>query len=198
MSFLENLKKIKPFRAAQDFFGGQGSGGLLGALLSGYGAYKMANPSVNRGFLNQMNQNLAPLVESYERFGELASQYEDPNSEMNQRMRDEIRSQDLQGFIDIANRQRNLATGEYGSYASKAIDRSLMTDAISNALRSFSKGASQRQSTANQLYGQQAQMGNILSQARSQNQLLAQQQGQFLPQYLGQTGLGLLNRAWTQ
>ena len=144
MSFLENLKKIKPFRAAQDFFGGQGSGGLLGALMSGYGAYKMANPSVNRGFLNQMNQNLAPLQES------------------------------------------------------KAIDRSLMTDAISNALRNFSKGASQRQATANQLYGQQAQMGNILAQARGQNQLLAQQQGQFLPQYLGQTGLGLLNRAWTQ
>ena len=41
-------------------------------------------------------------------------------------------------------------------------------------------------------------MGNILAQARGQNQLLAQQQSQFLPQYLAQTGLGLLNRAWNQ
>ena len=197
MSFWDNLgSSIKS--GVQDYFGEGGKPwqGLLGAGLSLYGMNRMANPSIDQGYLSSLNQQLAPLQASADKFGELAMQYEDPNSEMNQRMRDEIRSQDLDAFIDVANRQRSMATGEFGDMSNEAINKASLTDAMSAALANYSKGATQRQSTANQLYGQQSQLSNALAQAMLQNQLLAGQQAQVMPSYLAQTGMGLFQGAF--
>jgi len=176
---------------AKDFFGGKG--GLLGAGLSAYGASRMAKPSYDKDYLAQLTQQLFPLQESADKFGELAGQYEDPNSEMNQRMRRDIRTQNLEGFSDIARRQRNQATGVYGD--SPGVDSNMLSSAIAQALQSHSMGASDRMKTSIGLRGQQSQLLNALAQGGMQNRLLAGQQSQFMPQYLAQTGMGLLNRA---
>tara|TARA_R100000963_G_C4618871_1_gene86999 strand:+ start:301 stop:942 length:642 start_codon:yes stop_codon:yes gene_type:complete len=172
-----------------------GAQSLLGAGMMGYGAHQMANPSINQGYLSSLNANLSPLQASADKMGDLASQYEDPNSEMNQRMRNQLRTQNLDAFTDIAQRQRSMATGEYGTYADKAMDQSMLSDALGMALRGQSQQTGQNMKEASNLYQNQAQINQALSQAGMQNQLMAQQQASFMPQYLSQTGATLLQNA---
>ena len=196
MSFLNNIRsglRGLKLRDVTDFFGG--GQGLLGAGLAGYGAYRMANPKIDSGYLSDLNAQLGPLQEAFDKFGDLAKQYEDPNSALNQKMRSDLRTQNLSGFADIARRARNQSTGVYGS--GKGVDANMMSNAIAKALESYSQAGGDRMKTAIGLRGQQSTLANALSQAQSQNRQLAQQQSQFGPAFLAQTGMGLLNRAWS-
>jgi hypothetical protein len=176
-----------------------GAQSLLGLGMMGYGAGQMANPSINQGYLSSLNAQLGPLQASADKIQELAGQYEDPNSALNQQMRNQLRTQNLDAFTDIAQRQRSMATGEYGTYADKAMDQSMLSDALSQALKGQSAQTAQNMQQATKLYGQHAQLSNALSQAQTQNQLLAGQQAQFMPQYVAQTGMSLLGNAlWPQ
>jgi hypothetical protein len=172
-----------------------GAQSLLGMGMMGYGANQMANPSINQNYLNSLNAQLGPLQASADKMKDLAGQYEDPNSAMNQQMRNQLRTQNLDAFTDIAQRQRSQATGEYGTYADKAMDQSMLGDAMAQALKNQSAQTGQNMKQATQLYGQHAQLSNALSQAGMQNQLLAGQQAQFMPQFMSQTGASLLGNA---
>lgn len=174
---------------------GTGAQSLLGLGMMGYGASQMANPSINQGYLSSLNASLAPLQASADKMGQLASSYEDPNSALNQQMRNQLRAQNLDAFTDIAQRQRSMATGEYGTYADKAIDQSMLGDAISGALQAQSAQTSQNMQQAAQLYRQKALLDQALSQSMLGNRMIAQQQAQFMPQYTSQTGAALLQNA---
>ena len=194
MGFLDSLrgglKGLKLRDLTNAFGGGQG---LLGAGLGLYGAHKMSQPSYDKGYLSDLNSRLGPLQQAFDKFGDLAGEYEDPNSALNQKMRSDLRTQNLSGFADIARRARNQSTGVYGS--GKGVDANMMSGAIAKALESYSQGAGDRMKTAISLRGQQSQLGNALAQGQTQNRLLAGQQSQFMPQYLAQTGMGILDRA---
>lgn len=110
-------------------------------------------------------------------------------------MRNQLRAQNLDAFTDIAQRQRSMATGEYGTYADKAIDQSMLGDAISGALQAQSAQTSQNMQQAAQLYRQKALLDQALSQSMLGNRMIAQQQAQFMPQYTSQTGAALLQNA---
>ena len=191
------------------FFGGIGknlfglSGKNAGAGGLGFGMETLGQlgqmfPRSNTGYERGLNRALNPLQQSADKFGELASQYEDPNSSLNQGMRRDIRTQNLEGFTDIARRQRNKATGMFDENVNKNIDSNMLSGAIAKALESHSLGASDRMKTAMGLYGQQSTLNSALAQGQLRNKLLAQQQQAMPYQWLGQTGAGLLNRAYNQ
>ena len=164
--------------------------GLIGMLASG----AMQHPSLaySQSTYDRMLDKLEPLETSIKETGELSEQYLDPNSEMNQRMRDAIRGDELSSMRDVIDRATSRSTGTYGSSLQSTANQNVMTDAVAQALGNYTSKLGERQQIGTNLLQQQNQLRNAFSQAKMQADLAAMQAGQFLPQYLGQQFTGLM------
>ena len=104
----------------------------------------------------------------------------------------------MEGFADIADRQRNMSLGLFTPESTGMINQNMMSDAISKALSNQSGLMAQNFKTGANLAGSAGTLASGLGQQRLQNMILAQQKAQMPWQYMGQTGMGLLNRALTK
>ena len=123
-----------------------------------------------------MQQQINPLEESYQNLQDLSQEYADPNSALNQQARREIRTHNMEGFADIADRQRKIATGQYGDTSGGVANTQMMTDAISAALKNYSSQHGERMKTSAELQYKAGSIGNILAQARQSNYYNQRQQ----------------------
>jgi len=164
--------------------------GLIGMLTSG----AMMDPkySYSKSVYDRLNKQLQPLQGAVDRTGELAESYMDPNSALNQAQRDAIRGDELSHLQDVVERNVNRSTGTYGSSVGQMMNQNMMTDAVAQALKGYSGQLGQRQDKAINLFNQQAQLENALSQAKMQSSMAAQQAGKFMPQYMTNQFAGLL------
>ncbi len=154
---------------------GGGGGNWLDLIGTAYSAYQdyQSVPTVDPAI---QAQNLSPLTESYENLQKMAEEYRDPQSSTSQKQRDEIRTRDMEGFADMMDRQRTLATGEYTSDVTKPINTRVMSDAIGTALKNYNLAHSDRLKTAADIEMKSANIANVLAQARQQNYYTHQQQ----------------------
>lgn len=178
--------------------GGQAGMGGLGFGMQTLGQLGQMFPQQNTAYEQSLNQSLNPLQQSADKLGDIGQQYMDPNSSLNQQMRNQIRTQNMEGFSDILDRNRNMATGVYSPESTGVMNQGMMSDAISKALGAHSKGLGDMYKTGAGFVQQQGTLNNALSQAMLRNKLLAQQQQAMPWQMLGQTGTGLMNRAFQQ
>ena len=160
---------------SSDAAAGGGGGDWLDLIGTAYSAYQdyQSIPTVEPAI---QEQNLSPLTESYENLQKMAAEYKDPESEVNQKQREEIRTRDMEGFADMMDRQRTLATGEYTSDVTKPINSRVMSDAIGTALKNYNLAHSDRLKTAADIEMKSANIAHILAQARQQNYYTQQQQ----------------------
>jgi hypothetical protein len=172
---------------AMDMAGGPG--GLLGMHLMNKGM--QGRPTLTAG---QLNQNLNPLQQSYDAMGDLSKQYMDPNSAMNENLRSQISRSNVGGMATLLRRQQGDATGNISEFGSRAIDQNTISDAIAKGLGAHSSSLADSYKQGAGLLGQQATLGNALSQAQTQNMMYANQQAQQPFDYMAQTGMGLLQR----
>lgn len=165
--------------------------GLLGML--GSGAMMAPKYSFSQSTFDRLSGQLDPLRDSIKRTGEMAQGYMDPNSTMNQQYRDSIRGDELSHLQDVIERNQNRSTGTYGSSVGQQMNQNMMSDAVAQALGSYSSQLGQRQDKGINLLNQQSQLQNALSQGQMQASMAGMQAGKFMPQYLGQQFAGLLN-----
>ena len=182
------------FKKLGDLLGGNkttGAGlGLLGAsnLLSLPGIASRLGKSTT----NQMLSQLEPMRQSLGEMRNMAQQYMDPNSALNEQMRASIRGKELTALNDIVSRNIAQSTGTYGTETGQMMNQNLMSDAISKALGNYSAQQAGRVAQGTQLMGQSANLATALSGAQSRATQQAMQSGLVAPSLLGQTGLGLI------
>mgnify|MGYP003127817572 CR=1 FL=1 len=182
----------------KDWFGAEGSqaGAGMGAIMNLGGMLGMADPNqYSRKYLNNLNSQLAPLKQSMTKMGDLAKQYEDPDSQFNQGMRDQVRGQNIDYAYDMNARNRAAALGTGYEGLGKQQDDAMLTQAIGSGLKNLTQQRGQQMQQASNLYQQQGTMANAYSQAKLQNRLLAGQQAQLPYQYMMSQGIGLLQKS---
>jgi hypothetical protein len=148
----------------EQFFSGsntQDRANIVGTGLDIYGDYMKLKEDRGR-----QREAISPLEESYKNLMEMSKSYADPNSQMNQQARNEIRQQNMEGFADIANRQRMLSTGEYSGSSTQPVQQSMMSDAISQALKNYSAGRANRMQLSGDYAYKAAAAGRHLASAR--------------------------------
>jgi len=193
MGFGEFLSGI-----GKNWFGAEGSqaGAGMGALMNLGGMLGMADPNqYSRKYLNNLNSQLQPLKASMDKMGDLAKMYEDPNSQFNQGMRDQVRGQNIDYAYDMNARNRAAALGTGYEGLGKQQDDAMLTQAIGTGLKNLTQQRGQQMQQAANLYQQQGNMANAYSQAKLQNRLLAGQQAQLPYQYMMSQGIGLLQKS---
>jgi len=182
----------------KNWFGAEGSqaGAGMGALMNFGGMLGMADPNqYSRKYLNNLNSQLDPLKQSMNKMGDLAKQYEDPDSQFNQGMRDQVRGQNIDYAYDMNARNRAAALGTGYEGLGKQQDDAMLTQAIGSGLKNLTQQRGQQMQQASNLYQQQGTMANAYSQAKLQNRLLAGQQAQLPYQYMMSQGIGLLQKS---
>ena len=182
----------------KNWFGAEGSqaGAGMGGLMNLGGMLGMADPNqYSRKYLNNLNDQLAPLKQSMTKMGDLAKQYEDPDSQFNQGMRDQVRGQNIDYAYDMNARNRAAALGTGYEGLGKQQDDAMLTQAIGSGLKNLTQQRGQQMQQASNLYQQQGTMANAFSQAKLQNRLLAGQQAQLPYQYMMSQGIGLLQKS---
>ena len=187
-------------RLGQNMFGLQGdnaAGAGLGLGMNLLGSFGQMNAGYDSDYLRAMNRQLGPLSDAHKNLTQLSQDYLNPNSAMNQQLRDQIRTSNMEGFSDIADRQRNMSLGLFSPESTGMLDNSMMSDAISKALSNQTGLMANQFKTGANLAGSAGTLGAGLGQQRLQNMILAQQKAQQPWQWIGQTGTGLMNRALT-
>ena len=172
------------------------TGAGIGSLMNLGGMLGMADPNqYSREYLANLNSQLQPLMDSHQKMGEMAKMYEDPNSQFNQGMRDQVRSSNIDYAYEIANRDRQRALGTGYGDLGRQQNTSMLTDAVSSGLKNLSQQRGQQMQQAAALRGQQGTLSNALSQAQLQNRLMAGQQAQLPFQLMAGQGIGLLQKS---
>jgi len=165
--------------------------GTAAGVAGTYAGYQATDPNAyNQEYLDSLNQQLNPLRESSEKLGEMAGQYQDPNSAINQQIRGDIRTQNMEGMRNLLRRNQAASTG-LSRYGQDQVSQNTMSDAIGKALQAHSRGLADSYKTGADMYGQQANINNALAQAQLQNRMLAGQAEAQRNQFLAQTGYGL-------
>lgn len=156
---------------------------IFGPILTGisaYGDYQQI-PDYDA---SRLQQTIGPLEESYENLMKLSEGYADPSSEINQRMRDQIRGQNLTGFTDIARRERSQSLGTGGDdNIQRGVDSNVLSEAIAAALQHHTSSYADRLKTSADLGYKASSVGNILSQARRGNYLAEMQRKQGIGKF---------------
>ena len=190
-----------PFKSiGQNFLGldaDEATGGGIGLGMNLLGTMGQMNAGYDSGYLKSLNRQLNPLQDSLTNMQDLSRQYLDPNSELNQRMRDSIRGDELSNFSDVLERSRSQATGTYGDDTAGAMNQNVLSDAVAKALGGHTAQLGKRQQIGTNLAGSAGTLAANLGQQRLQNMMLAQQKAQMPWQFMGQTGMGLLQRAYS-
>jgi chromosome segregation ATPase len=118
----------------------------------------------------QLQESINPLEEQYKNLTDMAEEYRDPNSEMNMKMRESIRSQNLEAITDATRRAANQAMGTVDdSMGAKNIGQTAIKTAISDALENYNLGHANRLKSASEYDARAAAAANTLSTARQQN-----------------------------
>ena len=172
-------------------------GGGLGLAMNLAGSVGQMNAGYDSGYLKSLNRQLNPLQDAQQILMDLSKGYMDPNSEMNQRMRNAIRGDELTSMSDVMDRAVSQSTGTYGDASQGNINMNALSDAIAKGLGNQSKQMADNFQRGANLAGSAGTLASSLGQQRLQNMILAQQKAQMPYQFLGQTGMGLLGRAYS-
>ncbi len=183
----------------QNYFGAKkenAMGAGIGGMMNLGGMLGLADPNqYSRKYLNNLNAQLQPLQDSMSKMGDLAKQYEDPTSQFNQGMRDQVRGQNIDYAYDMNARNRAAALGTGYEGLGKQQDDSMLTQAIGSGLKNLTQQRGQHMQQAANLYQQQGTLSNAFSQAQLQNRLMAGQQAQLPYRYMMAQGMGLLEKS---
>ena len=186
MSILERLGNI--------LGGNKTAGAGLGLLgISNILSLPGISSRLGKPAMNMMSRQLEPMRQSLGEMRNMAQQYMDPNSALNEQMRASIRGKELTALNDIVARNIAQSTGTYGTETGQMMNQNLMSDAISKALANYSAQQADRVAQGTQLLGQSANLASALSGAQARAAQQAMQAGLVAPSLLGQTGLGLIN-----
>tara|TARA_Y100001972_G_C7665783_1_gene336549 strand:- start:5641 stop:6216 length:576 start_codon:yes stop_codon:yes gene_type:complete len=183
MSILNNLTKL---------IGGNKAAGTGLGLLGLSGIASLPQFAFSKSTMNRMSNQLEPMRQSLGEMRNMAQQYMDPNSALNEQMRASIRGKELTALNDIVARNIAQSTGTYGTETGQMMNQNLMSDAISKALGNYSAQQAGRVAQGTQLMGQSANLATALSGAQARAAQQAMQSGLVAPSLLGQTGLGLI------
>ena len=147
---------------------------------------------LGRPAMNMISRQLEPMRQSLGEMRNMAQQYMDPNSALNEQMRASIRGKELTALNDIIARNIAQSTGTYGTETGQMMNQNIMSDAISQALANYSAQQADRVAQGTQLLGQSANLATALSGAQARAAQQAMESGLMAPSLLGQTGLGLI------
>ena len=187
-------------RLGQNMFGLQGdkaAGGGLGLGMNLLGSFGQMNAGYDSDYLRAMNRQLGPLSDAHKNLTQLSKDYMDINSPIHQMQRNAIRGNELTAMSDVMDRAVNQSTGTYGDASQGNINMNALSDAIAKGLGQYSGQTAKHFQTGANLAGSSGTLAAGLGQQRLQNMLLAQQKAQYPWQWMGQTGMGLMNRALT-
>lgn len=181
----------------QNIFGleeGKGRGAGFGLGLNTFANMMQMTGGYDKDMLNLYNRQLKPLQDSIAAQTKLAEGYMDPNSAVNQHVRNSLRGTELEQTKNLLERAVAESTGTYGNEVQGNINMNTMSDILSSGLLSHSQNiANQFDKGANIMTGI-GNLSNALAQGRMQNLMYAQQQQREPWQFLSDTGFGLMQK----
>ena len=178
--------------------GDSASGAGLGLGMNLLGTMGSMNAGYDSDYLKSMNRQLNPLSDAHKNLTQLSEDYMDVNSPLHQQQRNAIRGNELTAMSDVMDRAVNQSTGTYGDASQGNINMNALSDALAKGLGAYSSQMANHFKTGANLAGSSGTLAAGLGQQRLQNMLLAQQKAQQPWQWMGQTGTGLMNRAYTK
>jgi hypothetical protein len=195
MSFLSKIGELIGGGTEKlgSLFGGSKAAGAGLGLLGLSNIASLPGLAFSQRTMDRMSSQLQPMRQSLGEMRNMAQQYMDPNSALNEQMRASIRGKELTALNDIVARNIAQSTGTYGTETGQMMNQNLMSDAISKALANYSAQQASRVAQGTQLLGQSANLATALSGAQARAAQQAMQAGLIAPSLLGQTGLGLIN-----
>lgn len=174
---------------------GGGSGFSLGGPQGLLGLGMNISGMLNRPTLgaNQLNAQMNPLMNMQEQFAIMRQQYQDPNSDLNRRIRDSVRSEHLGGIRNLVESKNKRAVG-VTNYGADTLTNADIGGAISIALGNLGKSHGAQFDKGTNLLGQESTLANAISTGQTRNLMYANAQQQQPYDYLAQSGMGLLQR----
>jgi len=181
----------------QNIFGleeGKGKGAGFGLGLNTFANMMQMTGGYDKDMLNLYNRQLKPLQDNIAAQTELAESYMDPNSTVNQQVRNSLRGTEMEQTRNLLQRAVAESTGTYGNQAQGNINMNAMSDILSSGLLSHSRNMTNQFDKGANIMSGVGNLSNALSQARMQNLMYAQQQQREPWQFLSDTGFGLMQK----